>query len=342
MKYIYSYYPLKDINSIDVLFDLLCIKLSSTILRKNNKKVGIYSNNEFINLLKTYNVKLDFYYEIEEDTSKLINHNFFALSKIYAASQQTEPFILLDVDMFLFDNFNFQEYEKKNIFYHYPECITFLSSNLLLSEEYCVDEDLLKYQSSYDSYLTWEKTYLNQFYKISDICTTITNEKNFVPIIAYNCAIYGGQDCETLSTVNKNILNFIKKNYNKINDIIDYPMTTLEQMLAVSGLISSGYIINKMEFLTKWNEFSIIHNDNKVKVNYDNLNFVFDWDKSYEEINDPNFLNLVTHKFNGHLHLNRTKETIGVKNLVYNMIKYYDKEYIEWFQTYKHANFDFQ
>jgi hypothetical protein len=321
---------------------LICIKLSSTILRKNNKKVGIYSNIDFIKLLKNNNVELDFYHEIEEGIGKLITHNFFALSKIYTSSQQTEPFILLDVDMILFDNFKFEEYEQKQVFYHYPECITFLSSNLLLSEKYHIDEDILKYQSSHDSFNNWKDTYMNQFYMLSDICISITNEKNFTPIVAYNCAMYGGQDWKTISTVNNNILDFIITNYKKINDTIDYPMTTLEQMLVVSGLISFGYKINEMEFLTKWNEFTIIHNDNDVKVNYDNLNFVFNWDKTYEEISNPNFLNLITHQFNGHLHLSRSKYTIGVRNLIYNMLKYYDQNYVEWFESNKYSKLDFQ
>lgn len=176
MKYIYSYLPQKKIDSIDVLFDVICIKLSSTILKKNNKKVGIYSNNEFINLLKYYNVELDFYIDIEEEIGHMFDHDFFALPKIYVSSIQTSPFILLDIDMVLFDSFN----------------------------------------------------------------------------------------------------------------------------------------------------------------------FVFEWVRKYEEICDSQFLILVEHQFNGHLHLSRTKETIGVKHLIYNMLKYYDDKYIEWFELHKHNTLDFQ
>jgi hypothetical protein len=348
MKYIYSYYPLnstcqfKSKNSNDVLFDLLCIKLSSTILRNLNKEVGIYSDSSFINLLKDYNVELDFYIDIGEELSQTANHNLFAISKIYAASIQTEPFILLDCDMILFDSFDFNEYENKNLFFHYPELITFLSSNQLLSEKYHINEDILKYQSSYDAFINWQKTYLNQFYKISDICPSIANETNFLPAVAYNCAIYGGTDWVSLSNANKKIYDFIKNNYELINEKLNYPMVTLEQQLIAAQLINYGYSIKDMEFITRWNEFTIIQNNDEIKVNYDNLNFVFNWTNEYEDIKNIQFLNLIMHRFNGHMHLSRAKETIGVKHLIYNMLKYYDNKYIEWFELHKHNTLDFQ
>lgn len=342
MKYIYSYLPLKKIDSVDVLFDVICIKLSSTILKKNNKKVGIYSNNEFINLLKYYNVELDFYIDIEEEIKHMFDHDFFALPKIYASSIQTEPFILLDIDMILFDSFNFDEYEHKPIFFHYPESITFLTSNQVFPEKFHIDEDLLKYQSSYDSYFNWKNTYLDQYYKICDISTKITNEKYFSPTVAYNCAMYGGADWLTLSEVNGNIYNFIKENYIRIKEEINYPMTVLEQQLVVAQLVNYGYLTNEMDFLTKWNEFTLIQSENEVKVNYDNLNFIFEWGKKYEDICDSQFLILVEHQFNGHLHLTRAKETIGVRNLIYNMLKYYDVDYINWFENNRTKELDFQ
>lgn len=342
MKYIYSYLPLKKIDSVDVLFDVICIKLSSTILKKNNKKVGIYSNNEFINLLKYYNVELDFYIDIEEEIKHMFDHDFFAISKIYAASIQTEPFILLDCDMILFDTFDFNEYETKNLFFHYPELITFLSSNQLLSEKYHFDKDILKYQSSYDAFINWQKTYLNQFYKIADISPDISNEINFLPVVAYNCAIYGGTDWAALSAANKSIYDFIKSNYKLIKEEINYPMTVLEQQLVVVQLVNYGYLTNEMDFLTKWNEFTLIQSENEVKVTYDNLNFIFEWGKKYEDICDSQFLILVEHQFNGHLHLTRAKETIGVRNLIYNMLKYYDVDYINWFENNRTKELDFQ
>jgi hypothetical protein len=342
MKYIYSYLPLKKIDSIDVLFDVICIKLSSTILKKNNKKVGIYSNNEFINLLKYYNVDLDFYVDIEEEINHMFDHIFFALPKIYASSIQTEPFILLDIDMILFDSFNFDEYENKSIFFHYPESITFLTSNQVFSEKFRVDEDILKYQSSYDSYFNWKNTYLDQYYMLCDISTKITNEKFFSPTVAYNCAMYGGVDWLTLSEVNRNIYNFIKENHIRIKEEINYPMTVLEQQLVVAQLVNYGYLTNEMDFLTKWNEFTIIESEKEIRVNYDNLNFVFEWGKKYEDICDPQFLILVEHQFNGHLHLTRSKETTGVKNLIYNMLKYYDVDYINWFENNRTKELDFQ
>lgn len=342
MKYIYSYYPLKDINGIDVLFDLLCIKLSSTILRRLNKRVGIYSNIHFINLLKNYNVELDFYIDVSEELDQTVNHNLFAISKIYAASIQTEPFILLDCDMILFDTFDFNEYENKNLFFHYPELITFLSSNQLLSEKYHIDKDILKYQSSYDAFINWQKTYLNQFYKIADISPDISNETNFLPVVAYNCAIYGGTDWAALSAANKSIYNFIKSNYKLINNTIEYPGIMLEQQLIAAQLIIYNYSVNTMEFITRWNEFTIIQNDSVVRVNYDNLNFTFDWTNSYDDIKNIQFLNLISHTFNGHMHLSKSKETIGVKHLIYNMLKHYDNKYIEWFELHKHNTLNFQ
>ena len=147
MKIFYSYIPLKGIDSEYTFFDAICIKYSSTILRKLGYTVGIYSNTEFIELLKKYSIELDFYENIESELKEFIDDGtFFAISKIYTNSIQTEPFIQIDYDTIFFEDFAFERFDSKFLFGF---------------------KERVDGQSPIDDVLNWKRTYLNFFLFLS-------------------------------------------------------------------------------------------------------------------------------------------------------------------------------
>ena len=84
MKYFYSYYPTKNASDEELLFNLLSIKLSSTLLHKKNKKIGIYCDKKTIDFLKEYEIELDFYENIENEIKNISSEKLFAFCKLYS------------------------------------------------------------------------------------------------------------------------------------------------------------------------------------------------------------------------------------------------------------------
>lgn len=329
MKYFYSYYPLRDIKGEDVFFDLICIKLSSTILRNLGKNVGIYSTPPFIQLLKKYQIELDFYVDIEDKIKDLTTDTLFAVSKVYSNSIQTEPFIQLDCDLILFDNFDFDKFEKTNILFHHIEG--------------------LDYTASYDVYMWWRELYFDAYYDILKKYPEIANEKYMTPLIAYNCAIVGGNDWKSLSDGYTEIFNFIRNNKEYVENINYYPMPELEQQLIVGILSKFGnntYIddtkSNKIVFLSDKQDFVLIFKDTNIILEYNNKSISMKWDGKFKDFKNKQLLNLVYETFGGHIHLTAAKATIGVKNLIYEILKIYDKDYVNWLEDVYGIQFEFQ
>lgn len=330
MKYFYSYYPFTDLESDEVFFNTICIKLSSTILRSLGKRVGIYTNKSYIDYLKKYEVSLDFYENIEEDISDIINGKLFALTKIYANSIQTEPFIQLDCDSIIFDNFDFDRFENTNIFYHFPE------------------NKSLNYNSSYDQYVQWKTSYSDIYDKINMRSPSISYREYMFPFTAYSCAILGGTDWKTLSIINKDIFNFIKNNIDFIKDNFEYPMPVLEQQLIVGALSKLNY--------KPW-DIQFVHD-----INHNNQ-ISFYWDDIFKSFANDDIVNMVFSTYTGQmlnqddssenqkslgewslgfLHLNNARERFSIRNMIYSILKKYDASYISLIETKFGINFDFQ
>jgi len=314
MKYFYSYYPTKNIQPDDIFFNLLSIKLSSTILRRLNKTVGIYANCEFIELLKKYEIELDFYEDIGDEIKSISCKKLFSVCKIYSNMIQTEPFIQIDTDLFLFSNFNFDLLETSPISFYLPETID--------------------HTASYDTYEGFKGTYLDTFNPLCKKFPDLTYEKYTNPLIAYNCAVVGGIDWKIFPKLYEPIFNVIKNNKGFIQDLHQqHPMPVMEQHIITGHLNQMGYTSSTINFVSRGNSFADIMEYNRFlflqlldNVLLDNV------DAKQPYIKD----------FVGVIHLTGTKGTLRIQNLVYEILKLYDPVYVNWLEQKFGKQYDFQ
>jgi len=329
MKYFYSYYPLKGIDSEEVFFDLICIKLSSTILKKAGKTVGIYSTKSFIDLLKKYKVELDFYENIESEIENIVSHKMFAISKVYSNMIQKEPFIQLDCDTILFDNFNFNKFEKSDVLFHMPEGIA--------------------YTSPYHSYKWWRELYMDFYYDINKRFPYMTNEEYMTPLIAYNCAVVGGTNWKVISDSYLSIFNFIKNNVQYLENTNYYPMPELEQQLIVGFLSKGGYnthihddTCNRVAFISDEQDFTVTQDETDIIIKYNNNLLKIKWNGELTDFKHKDLLELVYEKFGGLIHLTGAKTILGIRNLIYEILQSHNPDYVNWLEDNFGIQFKFQ
>lgn len=335
MKYFYSYYPTKNIESEDVFFNLLSIKLSSTILKKLNKRIGIYSNKEFIDLLKKYEIDLDFYEDIENEIKSISTKRLFAVCKLYSNMIQTEPFMQIDTDLFLFDNFNFDLLESSPISFYFIEAI----------DPY----------SPYLNYKSWKYNYLDSFNTLCKKFPNITYEEYTNPLIAYNCAIVGGVNYKLISDIYTPIFNLIKNNKTYMQNLGQYPMPVLEQHIITGHLNKLGYTSTNINFASKGplpllfkkgDEFIYKINENTSIISsylkYNETIMLGEYYDDWRNYSNKKLLELKKEKFNGIMHLTGTKETLGIKNLIYEMLKFYNPVYVKWLEKKFGKQHEFQ
>jgi hypothetical protein len=326
MKYFYSHYPLDSLESGQTFFLIICIKLSSTIIRKKaGRKIGIYTTSKFIELLKKYDVELDFYIDIESEVKDISNKKLFASCKIYSNLIQTEPFIQIDTDMILFENFDFEKYEKSPALFYFSESVGFLSN--------------------YIQYYSFKELYIDFYYKISTHFPAITNKEYMNPLIAYNCAMVGGTDWKVLSDSYKSIFDFIINNKNFIESNSDHPMPEIEQQLIVGFLNKSGYTYDKIDFVNSNCIFYLEFIKNQYcKVNYNyGESLKVEYHSEYDSYFSPNLLKLRNERFFGHLHLSGAgRDVLGIRNLIYQKLKYYDSGFINRLESKFGIMYDFQ
>jgi hypothetical protein len=323
MKYFYSYYPTSISTEEDIFFNLISIKLSSTILRKLNKRVGIYSNKKFIELLKQYNVELDFYEDIESEIKHISSDELFAVCKLYSNIIQNEPFIQLDTDLFLFDNFNFELLESSSISFYYHEQI---------DGHACPEQ-----------YNGWNETYLNPFNILSKTFPNLIGENTTNPLCAYNCAIVGGNDWKLFSELYVPILEIIKDNKTYLEKFGRKIMCVLEQHIITGKLNKMNYTSSNINFATNdMYPLFYIKDDIMIFQIDDYYSITSETELDWIENTSEKLLFLTKEKFKGVLHLAGSKWLTGIKSLIYAMLKNYDLEYVNWLENTFGKQFKFQ
>ena len=104
--------------------------LSSSISAKNFDKVELYCDTEAANLIKEDGRNFPFEIIICLDSLSWVSNDFWAYSKVFVYSLQTEPFCHIDIDAILWNGlpaelrskkFVFQQKEPHNIFLYYNE-----------------------------------------------------------------------------------------------------------------------------------------------------------------------------------------------------------------------------
>jgi hypothetical protein len=324
MKYFYSYYPTKITSDDEILFNLLSIKLSSSLVNKKNKKVGIYCDKKTIELLKEYEIELDFYENIENEIKNTSSEKLFAVCKLYSNSIQTEPFVQLDTDLFLFDNFNFKLLESSDISFFTIEQIDSFSPK--------------KY---YDG---WLDTYLNSFNDLKEKFPSLIYKEYMNPFVAYNCALVGGTNYKIFSEIYTPILDLLNSNKTYLENLGKHPMAVLEQYIITGHLKKIGYDVTDINFISN-DRIPYIYDDGNSLLfrisNHDDI--ILSNSKNSIESTHKNTLNsLIRHKFNGTLHLQGAKGNIDIKQYIYSMLQYYEPRYISWLENKIGKKYEFQ
>ncbi len=309
MKLFYSYIPLKGIDSEYTLFDAICIKYSSTILKKLGYKVGIYSNNAFIELLKKYSIELDFYEDIENDIKEFIDDDiFFAISKIYTNSIQTEPFIQLDYDTIFFEDFQFEKFNSKFLFGFKER----------------VDED-----SPTEDVIVWKENYLNFFLFLSKNYNNEFIQKS-IPLLAYNCNVVGGVEWEIISKGYSEIYEFMKKNKKIIKKSIHSPSpgTIMEQQMIIGSLVSRGIDLHlDVEFCSNENMLNFWENDGFARILVRDKNYEF-YSDDIRKAAPKKMQELIDYNFEGYLHLLGARNLDVFKHMIYTKLEKLEPEFI--------------
>ena len=327
MKVFYSYIPLKGIDSEETFFDCLCIKLSSTILRKKSYgyKVGIYSTKEFILLLKQLGIELDFYETIDKNVQSLANEKLFFLSKLYSNSIQTEPFLQLDYDTIIFEDFNY--FDLNN-------------SKLIFGHDLSLDYK----QTLPHHFIDFKNNYLELYLFIRNNFSKYNFIKNCKPLMAFHTNVVGGNEYEILSKSYYDLFSFIKNNKKILLNFSLKSLIGLERQFIVGAIEENGGQIN-------------------YDVNFCSHNFIknitFDTDTQQHRVSIRNKLyqfeaadinkaapkqtmELIDYNFEGYIHLEELRYLDFIKHIIYQKIKILDSDFIEKLEKKFGKKYSFQ
>lgn len=323
MKIFYSYIPLKGIDSEHTFFDALCIKYSSTILKNLGYKVGIYSTKPFINLLHDYSIELDFYEDIESELKEFINDGiFFAISKIYTNSIQTEPFIQIDYDTIFFEDFQFEKFNSKFLFGFKER----------------VDE-----LSPIDDVIVWKSNYLNFFlYLVENYDNEFIHYSN--PLLAYNCNVVGGTDWKNLSDGYKEIYQFMKKHKKimKPSNRTKSPGTIMEQQMIIGYLSSKGVNLHlDVKFCSQENMINFWETNGFNKISVRDKEYEF-YSEDVKKAAPKEMRELIDYNFEGYLHLLGGRELDVFKNMVYSKLQILEPSFIDKLEKKVGKQYTFQ
>jgi hypothetical protein len=323
MKIFYSYIPLKGIDSEHTFFDALCIKYSSTILKNLGYKVGIYSTKEFISLLHNYSIELDFYEDIENELKEFINDGtFFAISKIYTNSIQTEPFIQIDYDTIFFEDFQFEKFNSKFLFGFKER----------------VDE-----LSPIDDIIVWKSNYLNFFlYLVENYDNEFIHRSK--PLLAYNCNVVGGTDWKKLSDGYREIYQFMKEHKKIMKPSIrsKSPGTIMEQQMIIGSLLSRGVNTHlDVKFCSQENMINFWETNGFNKIAVRNKEYEF-YSENVKKAAPKEMRELIDYNFEGYLHLLGGRELDVFKNMIYNKLQILEPSFVDKLEKKVGKQYTFQ
>jgi hypothetical protein len=311
MKIFYSYIPLKS-SVEDTAFDAICMKLSSTILKKLGYKVGIYSNKTFIDFLKSNSIELDFYENIEKEINPFITKNLFAVGKLYTNSIQTEPFIQIDYDTFFFDDFQFDRFNSKFLF-AFKETVSGWTNS--------------------ENVLNWKNVYLDFYVHLYQNFNLPFIQK-CQPLLAFNCNVVGGTEYKALADSYADLFEFAKKHKKLADGFSGNPMAVLEQLLILGQLSDRGFDTNEdVSVCSAKNMVDFIDiGNNTTKLIIRNNEFLLKTDKILTD-SPKSMIRLIDYNFEGYLHLLGSRNLITIKHMLYSKLKAIDSDFIKNFET---------
>ena len=274
MKIIHSFLPLKGFIGKK---DVYLMTLSMLLAKKHYEKVVLYTNVEIAKIIREIGLPYD---EIDDVLLEGVTTGTFSIPKLIVYSVQTEPFIHIDLDTFLFKKINFDK--KNGIYSAYDEGINtdFRMNNRGIG---------------------FFTTYVNNSFKLIDkLPELFMNEISFSTIP--NMCVFGGFDYKLIADATLYCLKIYEEN-SIFFDSEFYNACIIEQLFIPSAI----RMINKNNSKIKEITYLFSKLPNSVIQNKDNpMNYPFSVtsiDDTIEINNDDELYKNILYNFNGFLHL---------------------------------------
>jgi len=280
MKIIHSYLPIKPYKISKQ--NIYLMTLSMLLAKKYYEKVVLYTNVETADIVRKIGLPYD---EIDDILLEGIDVGTFSIPKLIVYSVQTEPYIHIDIDTFLFKKINFK-----------------IDGGVYSTLNEGIETFKMDWygESFYSTYIK------SAFHLIKKLPKEFSDEVNFSEIL--NMSIFGGYNYKLISDATI----FCLKIYDENKDFFDsnyYYACVIEQLFisaAMRMIITENKYDEKFNFLFGRNipnyinisdsencpyPIEITSNDEKVIINND------------LELND-----FILYNFNGFLHIGGYKE----------------------------------
>lgn len=279
MKLIHTYFQIN--GSIDQK-TISMMTLSALLAKKNYGNIHLYCDDSTAKLVKEIGIPYD---TIDVEVLKDFKGKTFSIPKLLTFAAQTEPYIHIDFDTFIFDRIDFEKYGGRTIYAH---------------KDYSTQTGV-----GYISLFGFYKTYLNTLFEAREILGKEILENIDVTHIPNMC-IFGSFNYELVAKACKEILVIYEEN-KPFWDEKFYNACVLEQLLipTVMKKIDPEYMTDGYNYfyLKEHNVFDID------EENYDNLDILkFSMgDNGFEYKKSEKTLKLDRRKIEGWYHLNGYK-----------------------------------
>ena len=208
MKLIHTYKPIT-IGKIDKKL-IYQLTLSALLAKRHYGNIVLYTDPETANIVRKVGIPYD---EINTETLSQYNGKAYTLPKMFVYAEQTEPFIHIDIDTFLFNKITVKD--DKSIYCTFQEGLT----------------DYIEYD---ERHMNFHNTYIkNSFELLPKLDKKFVDFINFEGI--YNTCFFGGYEHKLISEATKYCLDI----YNKNSQFIDseyYNGVMIEQMLIPAAI----------------------------------------------------------------------------------------------------------
>lgn len=273
MKIIHTFFPIwRDINK-EIIYQMT---LSVILAKKHYDKVVLYTTANIAKIVKEIGLPYD---EINDKLLEGIETRTFSIPKLIVYAAQTEPFIHLDIDAFIFKKIEFDEIDK--IYATYNE-----GANTIR-----VDTQGL---AIFNAYL------LHTFEIQNNLPERFASQIDFSNIA--NMSIFGGYDYELIANASYYCLNIYDLNRMHFDKIVGNA-SIIEQLFIPAAI---RMVDKNIEFRYLYESIPTSINFSPGSENHGDWNYPFDIISNKEKFSVKNIIDLDScseYDFNGFLHL---------------------------------------
>jgi hypothetical protein len=279
MKIIHTYRPIYGNSIPNEILNMM--ELSTLLAKKHYGNIFLYTTSEIVEYVKNRNIPYDY---IDFKILDELANKSYTLPKIKVYSVQTEPYIHIDYDAFIFDKISFNNQTKS--YATHPEGLSIIRNT---PHPY--------FFNALDGFIN---TYITESKELISKLDKELQEKISYDVIP-NFSVFGGYNYKLIAEASKYCLDIYNKNYQLIDNYW-WNNVVLEQLLipSVMKMITGNddlftylfdYVPNSFH-LTNETDFPI-----SIKSNGDYITFE----------NETDMYNKIDYNFNGFMHLHGEK-----------------------------------